>query len=78
MKEKVIKTYRLRLNEWGSIADDDSLFYNNLPFRMYFCNRRSRRFDTKEQLDKFLRQPVDESYPTYIDILEKENGNKVL
>jgi len=73
MKEKVVKTYRLRLNEWWSIVDDDSLFYNNLPFRMYFCNRRSRRFDTKEQLDRFLRQPVDESYPLCIDILKKES-----
>ena len=71
MKEKINKIIALRLNEWGSIIDDDKLFYNNLPFRMYFRNRRSRRFDTVEQLDKFLRQPVDESYPWYIEILEK-------
>lgn len=73
MKEKVISTIYLRLNSWGSIADDDIIFYNNLPFRMYFRNRRSRRFDTVEQLDKFLRQPVDESYPLCIDILKKES-----
>lgn len=73
MKEKVISTVYLRLNSWGSIADDDIIFYNNLPFRMYFRNRRSRRFDTKEQLDKFFRQPVDESYPLCIDILKKES-----
>ena len=73
MKEKIVKTVYLSLNSWGSIIDDDKLFYNNLPFRMYFMNRRSRRFDTREQLDKFLRQPVDESYPKYIDILEKES-----
>jgi len=73
MKEKVISTVYLRLNSWGSIVDDDSLFYNNLPFRMYFRNRRSRRFDTSEQLDKFFRQPVDEGYPLCIDILKKES-----
>lgn len=73
MKEKVISTVYLRLNSWGSIADDDIIFYNNLPFRMYFRNRRSRRFDTREQLDKFFRQPVDESYPLCIDILKKES-----
>ena len=78
MKEKVIKTYHLRLNEWGSIENSDSLFYNNLPFRMYFAHRKSRRFDTMEQLDRFFRQPVDGSYPMYIDVLEKEYGNKVL
>ncbi len=72
MKEKVIRTVYLRLNSWGSIADDDIVFYNNLPFRMYFRNRRSRRFDTREQLDKFFRQPVDDSYPLCIDILKKE------
>ena len=72
MKEKVISTVYLRLNSWGSIADDDIIFYNNLPFRMYFRNRRSRRFDTREQLDKFFRQPVDDSYPLYIDILKYE------
>ena len=71
MKEKINKIIALRLNEWGSIIDDDKLFYNNLPFRMHFRNRRSRRFDTVEQLDKFLRQPVDESYPWYIEILKK-------
>lgn len=73
MKEKVIRTVYLRLNSWGSIADDDRVFYNNLPFRMYFQNRRSRRFDTREQLDKFFRQPVDDSYPLCIDILKKES-----
>lgn len=72
MKEKVIKTVYLKLNSWGSIVDDDKLFYDNLPFRMHFCNRKSRRFDTKEQLYKFFRKPVDDSYPSYIDILEKE------
>ena len=74
MKEKVIKTYALRLNEWGSIIDDDKLFYDNLPFRMYFRNRRSRRFDTIEQLERFMRQPVDESYPWYIEVIEKERN----
>ena len=73
MKEKVIRTVYLRLNSWGSIVDDDIFFYNNLPFRMYFRNRRSRRFDNKEQLDKFFRQPVDESYPLCIDILKYED-----
>lgn len=73
MKEKINKIIALRLNEWGSIIDDDKLFYNNLPFRMHFRNRKSRRFDTREQLDKFFRQPVDESYPLCIDILKKES-----
>ena len=70
-KEKVKGTVYLTLNSFGSISNDDIIFYRNLPFRMYFRNRRSRRFDTKEQLDRFFRQPVDDSYPLCIDILEK-------
>jgi len=63
----------LHLNEWGSISDDDSILYDNLPFRMYFRNRRSRKFDNIEQLERWMRQPVDESYPRYIEFEKGEN-----